>query len=168
LVVTLEEMLALLPDNDIGAIDASDLRQIVAGLWDLNAQLEARLALLATGTGGASHPSVTGTWQVNPSAGAVPGGKQFTTNTGLVSTAAWIRFDQFDLSDTDMGQSLLTADSIFMQQKSNSANWARLTVSGAAVDAGSYIQVPVSGFEGAGSIIPAAWQTATVALGFSA
>lgn len=166
--MTLEEMLALLPTNTAGAIDAADLRAVVAGLWDMNEQLESRVALLeALGSGGAGQPSVTGTWQINPVAGAVPQGRQFTTDTGLVSTANWLRFDQYDLSDTDMTQSLLTCDVIFMQQKADSANWCRLTVDGAATDGGAYIQVPVSWVEGAGSVIPIAWQTATVALGFT-
>src|SRR5215204_1236659 len=33
--MTLEELLALLPDNDTGAIDAADLRTVVTELWQV-------------------------------------------------------------------------------------------------------------------------------------
>jgi len=206
--MTLEEMLALLPDNTTGAIQAADLRIIVTELYGYTElqetrwtaldpriatlelavtelqtglagqttaleQLAARVAALearppVTGGGATPLPSITGVWQINPQANTVPGGKQMTTNTGLVSTASWLRFDQFDLSDTDMGQALLTAKHLFMQQKQNAENWCRLDVNGTSVDAGSYIQVPVTGFVGAGSVIPAAWQSAVVVMGFGA
>jgi hypothetical protein len=35
--VTLDDLLALLPDNDTGAIDAADLRTIVTELWQQTA-----------------------------------------------------------------------------------------------------------------------------------
>jgi hypothetical protein len=42
--MTLDEMLALLPDNSAGEISASDLREIVSGLWEVLVDASVRSA----------------------------------------------------------------------------------------------------------------------------
>ena len=47
--MTLEELLALLPDNTTGEIDAADLRTVVTELFNKTAAAEARLDALEAG-----------------------------------------------------------------------------------------------------------------------
>jgi hypothetical protein len=41
---TLADLLALLPDNRSGEISAADLREVVTGLWEYTAQVQAALS----------------------------------------------------------------------------------------------------------------------------
>lgn len=49
--MTLEEMLALLPDNDQGAISAEDMRTIITGLFDYTTEVQQALNDGAVQTG---------------------------------------------------------------------------------------------------------------------
>lgn len=163
--MSLEDMLALLPDNHEGAIDAADLRVVVTELYQWMETNSARIsALEAAGGSTPASISVTGYWQVNPQAGAVPGGGQFTTDTGSLATATWIRFSKYDLSTTDSSTVLTKASKIFFQQKQNAANWARFNVTALASVVGGYVQVPVQFVLGEGAPGSAAWQDAVVVL----
>lgn len=157
--MTLDELLALLPDNTTGEIDAADLRTIVTELWSQGADIEARVAFIeAEGGSGGTAPSVTGVWQI--AAGGTPGGQQVASDTDDFSTTTSLRFDSFDQSNTDMTTVLNNAVSIFAQQQSDAGNWARYTVSGEPTVNGSYVEVPVTVDDFGGVPGAAAWQTA--------
>lgn len=174
---TLDELLALLPDNNTGAIDAADLRTIVTALWGETAtlasvvetlgeetsELGGRIAALESRSGGGGGPSISGVWQVNPTPGAVPQSMQVTSDNGTITTeTTWVRFWKFDKSNTDLSAALLAAESLYGQQQANGANWAKATVTGAQ-DNGQWVElaVDVTGSGGTGS---AGWQTAVVVL----
>lgn len=183
---TLAELLALLPDNDTGDIDAADLRTIVTELWNQGVapsiansaaiaadQAQAQAAYVALDTriseleGNTSPPTLnaTGHWQVNVQAGATPGGQQFTSDSGNLGTATtWLRFTKFDQSNDDFTPALMQAVSVYTQHQTNAANWVRFEVTGAATDAGSYVEIPVHRINSAGSVDAAAWQAAIVVL----
>lgn len=159
---SLDDLLALLPDNDYGAIDAADLRMITTALWTRSDELEARVSALENS--GAAGPSVSGIWQINPTPGATPGGMQVTADTGDITVATtWLRFAKVDTTSTDMSYWLLHAAGIYGQQQSNSQNYARAAINGTPTDGGSYVQVPVTvtAVAGDGS---AGWQSATVVI----
>lgn len=158
---TLDDLLALLPDNTTGQISAADMRTVVTGLWNSGADLEARVADLEVAGGGA--PTVTGRWQINPQAGAIPGGQQVTCDTGIFSTATWLRFAPVDQDGVDLTQALVAAQRIYAQQASSSANWCRFTVTDAA-DVGQYVELTVTVEDFAGSVSSAGWQSAIAAL----
>lgn len=159
---TLNEWLALLPDNSTGAIDAADLRSIVTDVWNTDAELTARIgALENTGDGGII--TVAGRWQINPQAGAIPGGQQVTADTNDLSEATWLRFTPFDQKNDDMTNFLMNATAIYAQQQANAANWTYWDAPGAGVSHGSYIEVPVTFVRGEGSLVAAAWQSGVFA-----
>lgn len=167
---TLDDLLALLPDNDTGEIDAADLRTIVTAIWGEAAtgfavsqsgyqSLDARLIALETNP---ESPTVTvsGRWQINNQAGATPGGQQVTCNDGAFGDATtWLRFATQSQQNVDMTYALSTCISIYMQQESNANAWVRFEVIGTATINAGYVQIPVdrvSGTETSG----AAWQAA--------
>lgn len=158
----LDDLLALLPDNNTGAIDAVDLRTIVTELWNRGAGIEARVATLET-EGANTQPVVTGRWQTNPQAGATPGGMQVTAESGEWALATWLRFAKTDQNNNDLTTVLMNATQIYGQQQSDSSNWGRWTVDGDITDGGSYVEIPVGDYRGGGSIATAGWQHAIMA-----
>lgn len=164
--MTLDEMLALLPDNSTGAIGADDLRAIVTALWDHDTALSVRVAELeaSSGAGGGGSPSITGFWQLNPQVGTAPGTMQITADAFPLSDATWLRFAPVDQQNVDMTAALELADRFFIQQKQDSTHWARLSVAGALTDMGGYIEVPVVWLDGSGTVSQAGWQDVAVAI----
>lgn len=162
---TLEELLALLPDNSTGQISAADMRDVITALWDEGAQIEARTALLeASDSSGAGGISVTGVWQINPQAGASPQGGQVTCDTGVFSTATWVELTKVDKSNVDLSLALAEATHAFAQQKADSGNWVRLELADPRTDNGDSIRVAVSPGTSGGATSSAAWQDAIVVL----
>lgn len=163
---TLAELLALLPDNTTGEISAEDMRTVVSGIWDEFATgfavNDGRISALEN-SGAATGPSVTGIWQINPQAGAVPGGMQITSDTGEITLAtSWLRFAKADQSNTDFTGALLASKALYGQQQVKSANWVKATVL-SATDEGSYVEVEVNIIAQAGDST-VGWQTATVVI----
>lgn len=154
---TLDDLLALLPDNSTGDIAPENLRTITTELWNRIDAAELRIGQLENTN---DHVNVTGYWQVNPQSGAVPGGKQVTCDTGSFSTAHWLRFDPVDQTNTDLSAFLLSCVGIFAQQKSNAAQWVRYTAQPGAVRVGAYVQVPVTVIGAGGTVGSVAWQDA--------
>lgn len=119
----------------------------------------------AGGGAGGAGGGVTGRWQLNSNAGAVPGGTQITSDTGDFQSLTWVRFADSDLSNLDFSAILMamTAGKIFLgQQSMNAANRSVIEVTGAPTDGGSYVQVPATVLSSTG--VGAAWQQATVFL----
>lgn len=164
--MTLDELLALLPDNNTGAIDAADLRTIVTELWNDGAKIEARVSALEVDSGGGSDSSisVSGIWQVNPQVDATPGGKQVTSDTALWTNTTLLRFDDHDQDNMDQSTVLLSATEIFMQQEQNAENWVRYAATGGGSHPAGYVEVPVTFLNGGGSITTAQWQDAVVVM----
>lgn len=158
---TLDELLALLPDNDTGEIDAVDLRTIVTELWNQGADIAARVSALEASSGGGDGTiTANGRWQYNSQSGAVPGGMQVTADSGELALATWLRFAKFDQNNNDMTLALMGATTVFAQQQADSGSWARYTVNGSPTDGGSYVQVPVQYVTGDGSSATVEWQHA--------
>lgn len=158
--MTLDDLLAYLPDNQTGDISAADMRAVVTGLWDELAtvasasdavynSLDVRVAALESNDG--TLPVVTGRWQVNPQPG-VPGDQQVTSDTGAFASASVLRFAKTDQSMTDHTTSLMYAKRLFGQQQDNAANWARFDVTG-ATDQGAYVELAVTLVDNAGSSV---------------
>lgn len=162
---TLEELLALLPDNSTGEISAADLREIVTQQWANDEALLARVAALeATHAGetGGDQFSVTGVWQVNPIAGSTPQGAQMSGNTSTLSTATILKFAALDKLNQDSTAALMASTAIFAQMKMNSSNWVTFDVSGTPSVAGGIVTVPVTVQGSSGVAGAAAWQDASV------
>ncbi len=136
---TLNDLLALLPDNNTGDIDASDLRAIVTALWERAAG------------------SLAGNWQINPQVGANPGGGQVTSESGD-STGAWLRFATQDKNNIDFTGIAGASSTIIGQQSQNAANFAVWDITGAVTSGSGYFEVPVSVTQLGGSLDLAAWQ----------
>lgn len=72
---TLDELLALLPDNSTGAIDAADLREVVTGLWDYTVEVQRALNDAIVQAAGAVQATVPLVGQV-ASDGTLVGGPE--------------------------------------------------------------------------------------------
>ena len=140
----LDDLLALLPDNTSGAIDAADLREIVSTIWEHGSIVEARVSALESNNTGTGSVSITGVWNLSSSAGAVPSAKSMTCDTGDFTTASWLRFAVPDKNGVDLTAAITGATRIFGQQKKDSRTWVNLNVTGLATSAGSYVEVPVN------------------------
>lgn len=162
--MTLDELLAYLPDNSTGAIDASDLRAVVTGLFDMVTELEASIQAIQVGDSGGTTISLTGIWQVNPQAGTDPGGAQVTQDTGVLDTATWLRFAYADKNDVVLTNALLAATTIYVQNQQDASRWVKYTVDSTA-DSGTYVQVDVTVADSGGTAGSAGWQNAIVVLG---
>jgi hypothetical protein len=157
--MTLEELLALLPDNTTGAIDASDLRAIVTELYNISGSLEARIVSVEASAGEISY---NGIWQFNPIEGAVPQSMQLSVDQVPITDATWARFWPVDLTNQDMRNFLTTATKLYVQQENDARNWAYYDVTGAATDNGSYVQVPIALQSFSGSSSASQWQRVLV------
>lgn len=160
--MALDDILARFPDNNIGGIDAEDMRYMATEFWDRVELLEARVAALEAGmpTSGDSSFSVPAIWQVNPQAGATPGGGQVSSDTGDFGTATTLTFAVPSKDGTDVTSALQSAVTIYLQQKANAQNWARYDLNGVATVESGYVSVPVMFILGSGSTSGAAWQDA--------
>lgn len=151
--MTLAELLALLPDNTTGDIDAADLRTIVTELFNTTAALQAEADLTVTNMNTltselenwaattnaridaleqatASGHTVSGVYRLNSTPSGDPATGQVTTNTGALDTAASIRVAATDRGGTDLTNVLNKATKVSVQDKDNSANWAKWDVTG--------------------------------------
>jgi hypothetical protein len=159
--VTLEELLALLPDNTTGAIDAEDLRVIVAELYTQWASNEARITAVEASGG---EISADGVWQFNPIAGAVPQSMQLSVDVIPITDASWVRFWPVDLNNQDMRNFITTAKKVYTQQENDGANWAYYNVTGPATDNGTYVQLPIELISSSGSSTTSQWQRVLIVL----
>lgn len=159
---TLDDLLDLLPDNSTGEISALDLRVIVTDLWARDDAAETRIAALEAASSGGDSFSVTGIWQVNPGAGAIPQGGQLAGNTTTLGTATILKFAALDRLNQDATAALMASTALFMQMRMNSANWVTFNVSGTPSVAGGIITVPVTVAGSSGTAGAAAWQEASV------
>lgn len=159
--MTLEELLALLPDNTTGAIDAEDLRVIVAELYKKDAELEARVIAVEASGG---EISADGVWQFNPIPGSTPQSMQLSVDQLPITSATWARFWPIDLENQDMRNFLTTAKKIYTQQENDARNWAYYNVTGTPTDNGTYIQVPISLISFSGSSTASQWQRVLIVL----
>jgi hypothetical protein len=162
--LSLEEMLALLPDNTTGEIDAADLRAIITSLSEITTELDTRLAAVEAGGSGGDSFSVTGVWQVNPTPNAQPQGGQMTADTVSFAAATLLRFAKIDKLNQDSAAALLNSTAIFMQERMDSSNWVTYDVTGTPSEAGGVISVPVTSDGSSGVHDAAAWQEAAVVL----
>jgi hypothetical protein len=177
--MTLQELLALLPDNTTGDIGADDLRTIVTELFNTGAatadqvsedieeitEINTRLDALEAASGGSGVDTVTvqGRWQYNPQAGA-PGGAQMTTDTGDPLTVTALRFAPHDHDDRDFTtniENLTAGDVIYVQGWQVSGSRASFDVTGDGVATGGYLEVPVTRRTGSGDS-SATWQDVAV------
>lgn len=153
--MTLDELLALLPDNTTGEISAADFRTIVTELYNRDEEQNGRLTALESSAG---EIAFSGIWQYNPQVGSVPQAMQVSLNASPITQATWARFWFTDLNNKDMRNFLLTASKIYVQQESDGANWAYYNVTGAATDLGNYIEVPIEVSSAYGSSMASQWQ----------
>jgi len=128
-VLTLDEMLALLPDNDEGEIGAGDMRQIVTDLYTM-----------ATSFG-----------QVFSYRWSVLAG---TPSTGEVTTDAWsMAASELKINETTSGSQSLSfgvfddAESASVWLVNATGSRMRARVDGPSVDHGSWRSVPITALE---------------------
>lgn len=139
--MTLDELLALLPDNDTGDIDAADLRTIVTEMWNRDIDFEARIAALeSSAVGGVS---ISGRWQYNSQVGATPQGMQVTGDAADLLAVTWLRFDKFEQTNVNMTNVLMSASALYGQQQDDPTAWVRYSVFDTPTDGGSYVEIPV-------------------------
>ena len=137
--MTLDEMLALLPDNQTGDIDAADLRTIVTELFNDTAALQTAVGNWATTTNAridaledatASGRTVAGVYRLDVTPSGDPGNGQVTTNSGALVSAVSLRFAAVDRGGVDLSNALNRATKVAVQDKDNSQNWATWDVTG--------------------------------------
>jgi len=127
--VSLDQLLALLPDNSGGDIGADDLRTIVTELWNRPRNV------------------VQGRWQYNETPSATPTGNQFTLDTTDLEAVSWVRFRYEDIASTDFSgllRRLDAGDYLYIQDQNEANAFLICVVDGPATDSGSYIEVPVT------------------------
>lgn len=108
---TLDELLALLPDNTSGLIDASDLREIVTVLWQR------------------SGVTSSGMWKYAPADFSQnPGDKFFQTNNTTEMAVTQFRFGATDLNNIDFTALLQNSVRFVVQAAANAENWASFLV----------------------------------------
>jgi Collagen triple helix repeat (20 copies) len=106
---------------------------------------------------------IQGYWQL-AATGSVPGGAQMSTSHADLADSTWLRFTDIDKMNVDFHAVLMaqvSGNTILLQEKMDSANWAVVEVTGASTDAGSYVEVPMRWMRGAGSTSSALWQEVT-------
>ncbi len=138
----------------------------------LNAKIEAESAarqstdqdiiayLDAMSTSEGSGITLQGVWQVNPMEDAVPGGQQVSSSESGFATNTTLMFTKIDSTLTDQSAVINKATTIYAHKKDDRSNWISYTVSGAMVDRGSYVELPVTYVDSGGTIEAAQWQLA--------
>jgi hypothetical protein len=125
--MTLDEMLALLPDNSTGQISAADLRSIVTDMYHLAASLGQAFSYV---------------WETSDTS---PGSGKVTMDQPWQSSAS-----QLYISETTQDGAVLTfagVDNAFEAQiwvNNATGSSVRAKVTGPSVDLGSYRQIPIS------------------------
>jgi hypothetical protein len=124
---TLDELLALLPDNTTGKIDAADLRTIVTELWDRQFVYNSY------------------SWQYSNSA-LPPTGSQVRANNASLAAATLLEFRKIDNDGNDrsatLGQ-LKVDDRVRISDWDNASVYAAFDVTGPVVITVDTVQVPV-------------------------
>ena len=146
---TLDDLLAMLPDNDTGAIDAADLRAIVTALWDNDADLNTRVTALEEQ---ADLATETGAWQYNSSP-PPPSGSQVRLDSDdlPVATQAAFRLTDSDGADRTLlfGAAIL---GVRLQDWDDSSIFASYNVIGPAVLSADDATLTVAYRDGAGKL----------------
>jgi hypothetical protein len=184
--LTLDELLALLPDNTTGEIAAADMRTIVTELWNYTVEVQGDLntaavtaaneATAAQATAQSAYTSLdqrvsaleggsvtptyqaSGRWQINPQPGT-PGGMQVSADQASWASASVLRFSITDQDNENVRNVLMNASEVWGQMAQDDQQWGRWDITGAAVDHDTYVEQPVSFVSGAGSIATAGWQS---------
>lgn len=121
---TLDDLLALLPDNTTGDIGADDLRTIVTELWNLASM---------------AGQAFSYQWTTSP----VPGVGKLNMDQGWTNVSSIVRVSE----TTDDGESMTfgmldaTGGQLWLQNSSGSQ--MRATVLGPSVDQGNYREIPI-------------------------
>lgn len=148
--MTLDELLALIPDQPEGNISAADLRTIVTELHSETAAIENRVALLESRFNVAIF---RGAWQFVDTA-PPPTGSQLRMDNADQTLATELHFRVLDTTGVD--QTALFAQDITairLQDEDNAAAYRLYTVTGPAVVATGTAVVPVA-FESGGAALP--------------
>lgn len=146
--MTLDEMLALLPDNTTGEIGADDLRTIVTEIWNGFVAANGRVSALEQETG---HATVNDAWQLDAGAGAVPANGEISCDTGVYNAATWLRVATDASNGKDYANVLMAATSLYLQEQSAADNWVRYSVASPTRTA-NYVQFAVTVLGSAGSL----------------
>jgi hypothetical protein len=129
--MTLSELLALLPDNTTGQIGADDMRTITTELFNAIQAVQDTNALTAT-------------WQFNTTPYMAPPDGQFSTDTGAIAGAAFLRFANKDAAGVDQSAVLIRISELYGQDASNAANWIHWACPYATNVGPGYVDVPIS------------------------
>ena len=142
---SLDDLLALAPDNTTGDISAADLRAIITGLFEHVTAMPG------------------GTWQFSATPGP-PAAKQVTTDVVPVdqATAVMITTEDMDRRDwTGVLASLAAGSSFYAQGWDDASAYAVFNVTGVPTDNGTYFSIPVTWVRGGGDPVTK-WATITV------
>lgn len=131
--MTLDELLALLPDNTTGDIDAEDLRTVVTGLWDRASRAAQVFSYLWVTTPGPGAGKITGPWTLGPGVLQV----SETTDDGQILG--------FAILDNLAGSQVLVVGP-------GGVGVMHADVVGASVDQGGYRDLPVMVTEVSGAV----------------
>ena len=102
---------------------------------------------------GSQNSTYSGEWNWSTNTNVPPSNGQLRSNTGNVASAIELRFSVRTAANIDAKAALMAitgGNKIRIQQKTDSTRWARYQPTGAKVDNGTYISVPVSFIEGSG------------------
>lgn len=179
--MTLDQLLALLPDNDQGEVSAADMRTIVTELFDkseantgdmeimgeavLNyrAATNARIDTLERAEDSQTF-TVSGVWEYLVVPNTDPNDGQVSADVVLPVNAATLRFASKDLSGTDFGTLLPLASAIVAQQRDRAENFIAYNVSGmASQTGGTDWSIPVTVTNSSGQL-DQAWPEIAVVL----
>jgi len=140
---TLDNLLALLPDNNNGAIGADDLRSIVTSLWDR-----------------VSVGAVTGKWAYSNTVGGIPAAGTFTTDNADPTLATSFRFARVDEEGTDFTTVLSNLAGFIGNQEAAPLDWANWTVISTGTLTNDYLELGVSVYNQAVAADPILWGVA--------
>jgi|SRR5262245_11597715 len=164
--MTLDDLLALLPDNTVGDISAADMRTIVTELWNQTAaavaegqSVEQSIGIWAASTNaridaleqaGGGDRTFSGVWRLDNAVNGNPGDGEVCTDTGALVGAATLRVAPIDRNGTDFSNGLPQVTKVTVQDRDNANNWARWDVSGAVTTVAGDFVVPVTLTDSAG------------------
>ena len=105
---------------------------------------------------GPSTATTEGEWRFDATSTTMadPGSGKLRINTALFSSATAIALNSTGASGTDAAnflRTLQTADSIYLQDKNNAANWVRYNISATPTNSSTWFQIPVTFVNGGGT-----------------
>lgn len=174
--MTLEELLALLPDNTTEEISPADMRTIVSELWAQSAQALANVQTLRVATvaridaleAEGNTRTAAGIWTLDPNPAHQPTQGEIVTDTGALADATLLMMHRLTRGGVDLGAAVASAQKLSLQSEFDQNNWVKFDVTGPIVgpDLNGDYTIPVT-VTGSGGVIQGGNNGIIVILGWT-